>query len=929
MSDKKTNLYLKKILSLSFVIFLILSLPVNPHVELANGAVPDIVTTRLKNSMVIDYNNGTSQLITPLPPRVLDSNNNYVDRIINTNGTHFNVYSEHGSFTYNKNDCTITHYQKGFNPTNTTATDNDIFIGKMFWTFGHKPTGQGWQIFDASQLDCSISTSSNSTGKYLTAIRSHSSGSELKVVLSAPLDSAYEDFFWFKMNIPAWSGDRFAPVLWLKDVNLDSIKLRNQTVNGFTQERIFDIPYGITVIDKSQLSIESFRFLKDNSGFFYDLAKAQNNFKTLMFNKTANNLDVQIGFNNNAPIMNTRDVIFQDPVYSSNNPVTDGQVTDDGNDQVCNNASTISKDTTAQDTGVLVLEDAIVADCQRAFFDFPISISVGSVITDVDFTIDIPSTNTPRNCDYISMGTTRGSDTALNIFNAITSGTVMLDNDATCTTAGDNMSVDLGLVGNSEVQTRVTAGSGFFTFGMKFDNETTNNARHQIDIDAEEDAGATPKPTIIITYTTPIPQTITADVNENDGTTALSSGSIIVTNGTAQTYSLNSTGFAIMTGLKSSTNHNFTIYDSSNFIVNRTINFQPSANETKSFDTDIFRVSCGSGNDVILKVNETNAHYKSAHSTPVCSGQTITWNATFTRLGNYMTTATNFTSTLIATILDLTNYNLNPTSFTVNGTTKTTTYSSPTINSTSFSIANGSRSVFVNFSLVLGDTVVVPGVIGGSGSSGGGGINNQVTSASNALLLNLNSKSLSHSLGEKRTYSLELLWDKTKEFSLTINSIKIGQGSFDSLSIVPELLPLTGKKIIDGKGEIFLTVDAPGDKCNEIQMTARCVYVKTYTIPVTVSVTDILGTSYPDIPAVLTISITEKFPIGLAVVVILLLAVSYPIAKIISQNSKKQSRKSPKQMQKDHQKALKKSEKMERKQAKHDMNLFKKIRKEF
>ena len=242
------------------------------------------------------------------------------------------------------------------------------------------------------------------------------------------------------------------------------------------------------------------------------------------------------------------------------------------------------------------------------------------------------------------------------------------------------------------------------------------------------------------------------------------------------------------------------------------------------------------------------------------------------------------------------------------------------------SIGQSSRS---NIKCNTSDSEAVAGGGGSGSASGGGGTENLPTQISNALLLNLGSKTFSHSLGEKRTYSLELLWDKTKEFSLTVNSIKIGQGSFDSLSIVPELLPLTGKKIVDGKGEIFLTVDAPGDRCDQIQVTARCVYVKTYTIPVTVSVTDLLGTSYTDIPAVLTISVVEKFPIGLAIVVILLLAVSYPIAKIISQNSKKSGRKSPKQMQKDHKKALKKSEKMERKQAKHDMNLFKKIKKEF
>ena len=233
----------------------------------------------------------------------------------------------------------------------------------------------------------------------------------------------------------------------------------------------------------------------------------------------------------------------------------------------------------------------------------------------------------------------------------------------------------------------------------------------------------------------------------------------------------------------------------------------------------------------------------------------------------------------------------------------------------------------------------------GGGSGGSGGSTPVTPSVGGALLLNINSKTLSHALGEKRTYSLDIVWEKTKEYSLTVNSIKIGQGQFDSLSVIPEVLPPAGKKIIEGKGEIFFTVDAPSSKCEQIQSTARCVYTKTYVIPVTVTVSDVLGTIYPDIPAVLTVIITEKFPIGLVVIIILLLASIYPIAKIISMNSGKKSRK-PKDIKNNHKKTLsdsrkndsndkmhkkilKNSRKVDHKKVKRNLNIFKKIKKEF
>ena len=702
--------------------------------------------------------------------------------------------------------------------------------------------------------------------------------------------------------------------------------------------------------------------------------------------------------------------------YSSNNPIVDGTV-----------LSTASVASTCTTTGSsLVTGSTVIAmyvpistnndQCFRAYAEFDISsIPAGSTVSDsvVKYDVQLIYAGGAENCDQVAMTARPSTATADEVWDSITSDTVMVDNDATCTTVADNKSEDLGALGDTYFTNQIASGWG--SIGWKQDLESRGAGNEGLEM-ASEEGVATPKPTLELTYTTSINTTFNVDYNNG---TALTSGSVIQSNATtSRTISINSTGFAgAFTGL--SGNQNVTTKESvDNFVVNKTRNFTPLTNIV--ITTNIYNVDCtqtGSGNDIELKINNTDGHTITAHTTPTCdSNNNIVFNATYSADG---ANSANFTSSLIASVRNGSAYGKDPRAFTINSTDIADSFSSDKITA-SFDVATGLITKFLMFNFTLdgfpdiptsGDAVGVSTsqidltwiagnngtspltgfkifnssdnvtfstlvnstnstsvsysrtglsegqteyykvagwnyfglgdnstsfsgitqstVVGGGGGSSGGGGSVLPTSVSNALLLNLGSKTISHSLGEKRTYSLELLWDKTKEFSLNINSIKIGNGNFDSLSIIPELLPLTGKKIIEGKGEIFLTVDAPGDKCNEIQMTARCVYVKTYTIPVTVSVTGILGTSYPDIPAVLTISIVEKFPIGLAIVVILLLAVSYPIAKIISQNTKKQSRKSPKQMQKDHQKALKKSEKMERKQAKHDMNLFKKIKKEF
>lgn len=262
--------------------------------------------------------------------------------------------------------------------------------------------------------------------------------------------------------------------------------------------------------------------------------------------------------------------------------------------------------------------------------------------------------------------------------------------------------------------------------------------------------------------------------------------------------------------------------------------------------------------------------------------------------------------------------NSSSTSYTLTGLNASSTYCVEVKSVNAYGSSSSSNQII---GLTIdSDVYVAPATTGGGGGSSGGDSSPDTGVVINGLLLNLSSKSFNLSLGEKRTYALNLIWDEIKESTLFVKSVSINSVGLDSLSVIPEVIPVDGKKIINGNGEIIFDINVPTEKCGTIQQTARCVNLKTYNIPVMVTVSDLIGTTYPDIPAVITVIINDKFPIGLWVIGVLSLSMIYPIYKIMKRGSK------PNPI-KQYKKALKASHKHEQKQAKHNQNIFKKIKK--
>lgn len=190
-----------------------------------------------------------------------------------------------------------------------------------------------------------------------------------------------------------------------------------------------------------------------------------------------------------------------DPVFSSNNPVIDGWIQDSVDDGDC-------LDGTTKDIADAVLYPHSYAaaspnDCINSFLQWDItSIPDTSTIQDTHFLFEISSVPGPAdNCDYMPMTVNVTSATNAQIIADTMDGTPYVDNSAICTTAANDKDLDLGVAADSFIENTALA-QDRFALGIKANEEPTGGGANDLSMRhaSEEDGGATPKPTLSITY---------------------------------------------------------------------------------------------------------------------------------------------------------------------------------------------------------------------------------------------------------------------------------------------------------------------------------------------------------------------------------------------------------------------------------------------
>ena len=386
---------------------------------------------------------------------------------------------------------------------------------------------------------------------------------------------------------------------------LEATNLSGLTSKAFGFDQTVDLESDTIMFGGVQRNLDNFngtvfdkQFLTNNKGKIIDFLNGvhfdfdigfENLYSVTVIDTGANKSRLIFDYRTSVPLLPGETLII-DPTYTSNNPTVDGTV-----------LSTASVAATCTTTGSsLVTGSAVIAQylptaaandqCYRAYAEWDISsIPAAATITNsvVKYDVVIIYAGGAENCDYVGMTARPSTATADEVWDSISADTIMLANDATCTTTGDNKSVDLTATGDTYFTSRIA--SGWAAIGFKQTTESRGAANEGLEIASEEDAGATPKPTLTLTYiegSPPNPVTSMTYAN-----LAANSVDIIWTapnsfgSGTFQNYTANSTTphgapltflgnttglFLNVTGLTFGTDYSFRVSAVTEFAYNTT-----------------------------------------------------------------------------------------------------------------------------------------------------------------------------------------------------------------------------------------------------------------------------------------------------------------------------------------------------------------------
>lgn len=297
---------------------------------------------------------------------------------------------------------------------------------------------------------------------------------------------------------------------------LEATNLSALTTKAFGFDQIVDLESDTIRFGGVTRNLDNFnnttfdkQFLIDNKGKVLDLLNGinfdfdlgfENLYSVTVYDTGVNSSRLVFDYRTSTPLLPNQTLII-DPTYSSNNPTVDGDLLDTNNDNICNGA-TLTKATGNSGINFGTVSSGNAYDCLRAFIEWDItSIPDTATITNSSFQFQITSVGSAGGSlsDVTPIMTASPSvATDANLWTDIGDGVDYISNSAALNTTGANYDLDLGAGADADIQTQLVL--NWFAVGLKHNSEASLADNFSEVMASEETGGATPAPTLTITY---------------------------------------------------------------------------------------------------------------------------------------------------------------------------------------------------------------------------------------------------------------------------------------------------------------------------------------------------------------------------------------------------------------------------------------------
>ncbi|MBI5378109.1 MAG: LamG domain-containing protein, partial [Thaumarchaeota archaeon] len=460
-----------------------------------------IFEERGKDYYKVEYKNGTGQVTFGLPEWILDSaTNKYVEHIAKETDKEIIYDSMQIPFVFNKNDCSISIYEKG-----KINSNSQLVIGKKYWKLmeGRSGTDQ-WSDSQINNNACKVESFGNSTGFFINAIKENKDGKFI-TTYGKKIDQPLESFLYYTNTNSNNTNTKFGFVEKLENIESDEADLGDQTVTSkpnmmqkFTdkkQKLLNKIVNDLTDLDastikelkqneklskkKADIASETISFNKENKeSLIFDFSKASKEFSNMSIENKNGKLSTTVEFFDMAKSLKEGETIFLDPtvIFSSGTFV---QVAAEGTGTTCPTPDNISQPSQSKAT---ITRTNNAAGCKRTSIEYNISsIPSTAVIADVTTSFTTASFASTRTCEVrpiqiqpttYTIGGTAGSPEpdAQVLWNDIGNGTAYATGIVCYAASGGP--IDLGSGADSDVQTAIDTGRTWFALGWKLVDES-------------------------------------------------------------------------------------------------------------------------------------------------------------------------------------------------------------------------------------------------------------------------------------------------------------------------------------------------------------------------------------------------------------------------------------------------------------------------